>query len=105
MPLKKKSYGKTVLHYAIRGRAPPEIVELLLSKGLDANRGDVDGWTPLHLFVRLWKGSDEGVLQVLLKHGADPNKQNVGAGTEWTFVAQCTLTLVYRRMLESLVCF
>ena len=66
-----------MFHYAIRASAPLYVVESLLDSGLDPNLADHDGWTPLHLFVRLNKTVEEAILSLLLDHGADPNKITV----------------------------
>ena len=66
-----------MLHYALRANAPVHILESLLSHDLDPNFADHDGWTPLHLFVRLNKTVDEAILTALLAHGADPSRVTV----------------------------
>ena len=59
--------GRTLLHAAAEGGSAP-IVEVLLSKRLDINRKDANGWTPLHFAVDA--GRTE-VVDLLLAKGAD----------------------------------
>ncbi|EMN81502.1 ankyrin repeat protein [Leptospira interrogans serovar Grippotyphosa str. UI 12764] len=60
--------GWTLLHEACR-REGLDIIEYLVSKGLDVNAQDVTGVTPL--MIAAAAGSSEGV-QYLLSKGADP---------------------------------
>lgn len=71
------NYGKNLLHYAIRANAPVRIVEELLKNGVNVNQADHDGWTSLHLCVRLHKSCDISVAKCLLDHGANPNVKDV----------------------------
>ena len=71
------SYGKNLLHYATRANAPVRIVEELIKKGVNVNQADHDGWTSLHLCVRLHKSCDISLAKCLLDHGANPNMKDV----------------------------
>ena len=59
--------GLTLLHAAAEGGSVP-IVETLLSKGLDVNRRDANGWTPLLFAVDARRPA---VIDLLLARGAD----------------------------------
>ncbi|KAH7628776.1 ankyrin repeat-containing domain protein [Sordaria sp. MPI-SDFR-AT-0083] len=61
----------------------PSIYELLLQKGLNANRADDNGWTPLHLAAYYHKPA---ITRLLLEHGADPDKQGDSGVTPLYFV-------------------
>jgi ankyrin repeat protein len=63
-------YGQSLLHAAARGGSA-RVVELLLSRGLDANDRDSDGITPLH--VAACGMNPAAVVPVLLASGADAN--------------------------------
>ncbi|KAH7212060.1 ankyrin repeat-containing domain protein [Fusarium oxysporum] len=81
--LTTKKYGTTLLHYAAAG-AKLDIIEYLVSQGLDVNRTNENGWTPLMCaLVPTSSGfSDDGkakailnaiqAAQILLDHGAGP---------------------------------
>ncbi|EMT66621.1 Ankyrin-2 [Fusarium odoratissimum] len=81
--LTTNKYGTTLLHYAAAG-AKLDIIEYLVSQGLDVNRTNENGWTPLMCaLVPISSGfSDDGkakailnaiqAAQILLDHGADP---------------------------------
>jgi ankyrin repeat protein len=59
--------GRTLLHAAAEGESVP-IVETLLSKRLDINRKDANGWTPLLFAVDAGRTA---VVDLLLAKGAD----------------------------------
>ena len=66
--------GRTALHYAWQ----PDVVQLLLDQGVDANIQDDDGSTTLHA------ASSEGkleVAQLLLKYGANTKARNKSGQT------------------------
>ena len=62
----------TPLYIAAR-EGHKEVVEVLLSQGVDVNNATNHGWMPLHIAAR--EGHKE-VVKVLLSHGADVNKAN-----------------------------
>jgi ankyrin repeat protein len=76
-------YGTTLLHYAAAG-AKLDVIEYLVSQGLDINQANANGWTPLMCaLVPTSSGfSEDGKSksiseaiqagQILLDHGADP---------------------------------
>ncbi|CAG1975130.1 unnamed protein product [Fusarium graminearum] len=76
----KNNYDETLLHYAAAG-AKCDIIEFLLSQGLNVNGVNANGWTPLHCALTptrqgsqlngLSKSISEA-LRLLLFHGADP---------------------------------
>ncbi|RGP78640.1 ankyrin repeat [Fusarium longipes] len=80
----KNNYDETLLHYASAG-AKCDIVEFLLSQGLDVNGPTTNSWTPLHCALTPARrgsqlnGSAKSILeavkisQLLLFHGADPH--------------------------------
>ena len=61
--------GRTVWHCAIPGRSLNEFHQALLDLGVDVNRADHDGLTPLLESVK--SGSDEHLTAFLIKAGAD----------------------------------
>ena len=70
----RNNKGRTALHYARQ----PDVVQLLLDQGVDADIQDDDGATTLHA------ASSEGKLEVallLLKHGVNINLRNKSGQT------------------------
>ncbi|KAM0389402.1 hypothetical protein ACHAO7_008820 [Fusarium culmorum] len=79
----KNKFGETLLHYAAAG-TKRDIVEFLLSQGLDVNGINTNGWTPLHCALTparqgsqlngFSKSTSEAleIAKILLFHGADP---------------------------------
>ncbi|CAF3491980.1 unnamed protein product [Fusarium graminearum] len=79
----KNNFGETLLHYAAAG-AKRDIIEFLLSQGLDVNGINTNGWTPLHCALTparqgsqlngFSKSTSEAleIAKILLLHGADP---------------------------------
>lgn len=76
--------GRTALHYAC-AYSNPEIVEWLIAKGIEVNRQDVAGHTPLwHCISGVELGIQHGefrtgaqvIMEYLLAHGADPHIPN-----------------------------
>ncbi|CAG2014421.1 unnamed protein product [Fusarium graminearum] len=79
----KNNFGETLLHYAAAG-AKRDIVEFLLSQGLDVNGINTNGWTPLHCALTparqgsqlngFSKSTSEAleIAKILLLHGANP---------------------------------
>ena len=65
----KDNCGRTALHEA----KLPEIVQLLVRKGLCVDEGDIDGCTPLHYAARSGKFS---VAEKLLQFGANINAED-----------------------------
>lgn len=58
---------------------PPEMIDLLVSKGADVNApGDYDGWTPLHMASQQ---DDPAVVKALLKNGADKTIKSASGKT------------------------
>ncbi|KAM0298184.1 hypothetical protein ACHAPM_008882 [Fusarium culmorum] len=78
----KNKFGETLLHYAAAG-TKRDIVEFLLSQGLDVNGINTNGWTPLHCALTparqgsqingFSKSTSEAleIAKILLFHGAD----------------------------------
>jgi len=66
--------GDTPLHEAV-GHGMPEVVELLLAHGAELEVANKPfGWTPLHrVAVDGFNPGHARSLELLLKHGADPN--------------------------------
>ncbi|KAF7069347.1 hypothetical protein CFC21_074989 [Triticum aestivum] len=75
-PHKVDDQGFNPLHRAAR-RGDPEMVELLLAKGVSVDPVSASG-TPLH--IAAYNGHDEA-MKILLKHDADCNKIVPGAET------------------------
>ncbi|UZP38205.1 hypothetical protein NXS19_006021 [Fusarium pseudograminearum] len=79
----KSNFGETLLHYAAAG-AKRDIVEFLLSQGLDVNGINTNGWTPLHCALTparqgsqlngFSKSTSEAleIAKILLFHGTNP---------------------------------
>lgn len=79
----KNHYGESLLHFAAAG-CKVDILEFLLSRGLDVNHRNSNGWSPLMCALapthrdsfkdtRLKKASDAiRAARLLLSHGADP---------------------------------
>lgn len=76
--------GRTALHYAC-AYSNPEIVEWLVTRGIEVNRQDVTGHTPLwHCISGVELGIQHGefrtgaltIMEYLLTHGADPHIPN-----------------------------
>jgi ankyrin repeat protein len=63
------STGETALHSAVREDSR-EAARLLLERGADPNKQDVDGWTPL------FYAKSREAIQILLQSGADPKIQD-----------------------------
>jgi ankyrin repeat protein len=67
--------GDRPLHLAVIGKRP-DIVEFLLTKGVDANQTNGAGWTPLHLLPLSTshqiqrRATDYKMAELLLRHGA-----------------------------------
>ena len=66
------NYGETLLHFAARSKNS-QVVERLLSLGLDVNQQDYSGWTPL--MDAVFYNNKEDV-RILLEHGADTKIKN-----------------------------
>ncbi|KAF4338658.1 ankyrin repeat-containing protein [Fusarium beomiforme] len=76
-------YWTTLLHYAAAG-AKLDVIEYLVSQGLDVNQANANGWTPLICAIiptssgfsseGKSKSIDDAIqaAQILLDHGADP---------------------------------
>ncbi|XP_033228987.1 inversin-like [Belonocnema kinseyi] len=65
--------GDTALHLAARSRADTEMIEMILSKGIDVNvRNSINNETPLHLAC----GQDIKTVKNFLKNGAELNVKN-----------------------------
>lgn len=67
-------HGESLLHYAAAG-GREDIVEFLLSRGLDVNSANANGWTPLICALMptkvKWIYPDYSLASFLLQHGAD----------------------------------
>lgn len=77
---------------------PAAVVQLLLDRGADRNRGNGDGMTPLMFAVR--EGKKE-VAQALLAAGADPDRMDVRGWTPLRFAARSGDTAVLRLLLDA----
>ncbi|KAL7765717.1 hypothetical protein ACKLNR_003633 [Fusarium oxysporum f. sp. zingiberi] len=112
--LTTNKYGTTLLHYAAAG-AKLDIIEYLVSQGLDVNRTNENGWTPLMCaLVPTSSGfSDDGkakailnaiqAAQILLDHGADPL---VTTAEGWTPLHALSLFItrdISRKVLAAIV--
>ncbi|MEO1300764.1 MAG: ankyrin repeat domain-containing protein [Bacteroidota bacterium] len=67
--------GYTLLHHALKRQVPLSIISLLLVGGADVNAMDDLGNTALHLAV-LGENPDIALVELLMKHGADPDIYN-----------------------------
>ena len=70
------NYGATPLHIAAR-QGCKQLAEMLLGKGADANGRDNLGVTPLHHAV-INQGTDTELIELLLRHKADPYAKDHG---------------------------
>jgi uncharacterized protein len=69
-------FGRAAIHYAVQGNCR-SCVELLISQGAEVNIADVNGNTPLSDAVFYYKAAyDDGILELLLSHGAKPDIPN-----------------------------
>jgi len=64
--------SNTVLHTAVLNNAPTEIVQMLLDKGLDVNRGNSMGRTPVYIAAR--HNVRISTMDLLIARGGDINK-------------------------------
>ena len=71
------SHGETALHLAAKGLQLAD-AEQLLDLGADVDPVDDEGMTPLHEAART--DAVGGLVRMLLRHGADPNRPVAGAG-------------------------
>ncbi|KAF8532301.1 ankyrin repeat-containing domain protein [Gautieria morchelliformis] len=66
--------GRTALHWASTSPGGIEIVQFLLEqRGIEVDKSDDSGWSPLHIAVSAGR---EGVVRELLGAGAYVNKTN-----------------------------
>ncbi len=65
--------GSALLGGAIIVQRNPELVDVLLSAGLSANKPIHKGQAALHLCIVRRSGDALGIIRTLLRHGADPN--------------------------------
>jgi ankyrin repeat protein len=71
-------FGKLTALLMAAPFGPPELIGKLMEAGADVNAKDVRGMTPLMLAVATDR-QDNGVIRMLLEHGADPEaKSNLG---------------------------
>lgn len=74
----------STLHQAIYASRNPALVQLLLNKGANPNRGDVHNNTPLHILIQ--RGNHERqhnypLMKLLIDRGANPNLANNSGDT------------------------
>ena len=73
--------GWTPLHFAAQAQSAP-VIQALLTAGAQVDSiDDVYGNTPLWRAVFNYKAGDPSPLQLLLRSGADPDKQNAHGKT------------------------
>ncbi len=72
--------GETLLHTAVQC-STPAIVELLLTKGANANARNLLEQTPLHLAATSQKSAANENIDVLMRHGADVEARDVNGQT------------------------
>ncbi|MCJ1466442.1 hypothetical protein MMC07_005061 [Pseudocyphellaria aurata] len=70
--------GTSLLHLASASQNP-DMVNLLLQEGADANASDIDGVTPLHLALMM--GTNYETSHALLTHGADLGNRDMEGKT------------------------
>eukprot|EP01063_Lacrimia_lanifica_P020183 TRINITY_DN27516_c0_g1_i1.p1 TRINITY_DN27516_c0_g1~~TRINITY_DN27516_c0_g1_i1.p1 ORF type:complete len:416 (+),score=203.48 TRINITY_DN27516_c0_g1_i1:70-1317(+) len=71
--------GNTVLHYAVARCLHGMVVMLVKEGGVDINKANEDGYTPLHIAAQSFKGDSqewEDLVLDLLRMGADPSVAN-----------------------------
>jgi ankyrin repeat protein len=76
--------GMTSLHAAAR-KGLKEVVELLISEGVDVNAKNEDGWTPLHMAAA---GGQNEIVELLIAAGADVNAKDRVGETPLDFAIQ-----------------
>ena len=69
----KDPTGRNVLHHALFGSGPEDMIPLLIEKGADRNAKDKDGKTPLHYCVESNKYRAAGIL---LRSSVDKEARN-----------------------------
>src|SRR5262249_8735658 len=81
-------YGRTALHYAVRGGKLP-LIELLLERGAPVDVLDEDGLTPLlHLSKTRSKADPVPVMELLVASGANIDARDETQGTLLMFFAR-----------------
>jgi len=73
----RSSFGFTALHIAARD-STPEVIEMLVAKGLDPSAPTKNGFVPLFMAIN-GKSKPQNVA-MLLKLGADPNGRTIRPG-------------------------
>lgn len=97
----KKTANRTALHYAAEALSR-DACDLLLSRG--ARVGERDCWykTPLHLAEEELASEEQvSVVELLLRHGADPNLGNMERGPNQTSL----LTAIYEKNIPLVELF
>ena len=109
----KDEKERTLLHKACIAH-DSNSTEILLENGIDINAKDSEGFTPLILAIndvvlpteldgdeKVARGGREDVVELLLKHGANPNLADPAGNTPLHHAAQEDRRVILRLLLEN----
>jgi len=89
-----------LLHKAIQNNCPVEILEIIVSQGVDVNSLGERDWTPLHKAVH--KKSNVEIIECLVSHGANFNAKDDNDETPLHWAAAFSDTMGILKYLVSI---